>query len=173
MSGLFSWLVGTPCHAPSSNCPALTKHHIVSGLHIKKLDHSDFRFACLCITFGRVHITAGSQPGTFCSQGTRGQVCKHVGDAFWEQPSMLLTHPAMPTTVPQRTISPNAQCRIERRLYLRSPSWWTCFFSPKVWFQFYQICAWVRREKTRRKGSNYLQNYRLRLHWGMNFGKSL
>lgn len=112
MSGLFSWLVGTPCHAPSSNCPALTKHHIVSGLHIKNLDHSDFRFACLCITFGRVYITAGSQPGTFCSQGTRGQVCKHVGDAFWEQPSMLLTHPAMPTTVPQRTISPNAQCRI-------------------------------------------------------------
>lgn len=48
MSGLFSWLVGTPCHAPSSHCPALTKHHIVSGFHIKKLDHSDFPFACLC-----------------------------------------------------------------------------------------------------------------------------
>ena len=111
--------------------------------------------------------------GHFASQGTRGQVCKHVGDAFWEQPSMLLTQPTMPTTVPQRTISPNAQCWIERRLYLWSPSWWTCFFSPKVWFQLYQICAWVTREKTRRKGSNYLRNYRLSKLWGMNFGKSL
>lgn len=106
--------------------------HAVAPIQLSCFNKASHRLRVAWFTFRRVYITAGSQnAGHFASQGTRGQVCKHVGDAFWEQPSMLLTHPTMPTGVPHRTISPNAQCWVGRQLYVQSPSWWMCFFSPQ------------------------------------------
>lgn len=147
--------------------------HAVAPIQLSCFNKASHHLCVAWLTFRRVYIPAGSRPETFCLPGDTWpglQTCWGciLGTAKYAANTSCNAHDSAPENHQPKCPVLGGEAAVFPITFLVN----VLFFSPK-YDPNYQICASVRREKTRRKGSNYLQNYRLSKLWGMNFGKSL